>query len=282
MQVKDEANKTKRYFDNVAEYYTWSLGPTDMLESRMQSIGNTASFAGSDSLDETKERYTKGYRKGLDKARELSMKLTPFLRTVKGMKRGYKPQRYAGGNFLLDNYCKGIPEVCNVVSPVESKKFASIILNGTASCGVQPPVMEKRGVAVLALVDILQLHGYRVAVRLAYAVSGHDGYYLQHMVNLKAFEQTVEMDRLAFFLSDPSAFRRLQFATMEREKSNVRTKIDIGGSYGTPKEIEKEDIGEKDIYIGCASWHLPAWRDLEDTKKWLVETLRRYGVEFHG
>jgi len=208
------------------------------------------------------------------------MQLTPFLRTVKGMKRGYKPQRYAGGNFLLDNYCKGIPEVCNVVSPVESKKFVSVILNGTASCGVSLPVMEKRGAAVFALVDILQLHGYRVAVKLAYAVEG-SGYHLQHSVILKAFEQTVEMDRLAFFLTDPSAFRRLQFATMERENAQVRGKIDIGSSYGTPREIEKSDIGEKDIYIGCASWHLPAWSGLEETKKWLIETLRRYGVEFH-
>lgn len=270
-----EKNSWMHRYGNVHAYYTDAL---NTYSEHASSRSNDASFTGSQSFEETQERYTKGYARGTAKARELMLELTPFLRTTQGVKRSWRPQRYAGGNFILDNYVRGIPELCNTMSPVVSKKFASLLLNGTASCGVSTNTMEIRGVAALALAQVLEQHGYRVSIKLSYAESssGHKQYCI---IDLKPFNQTIELDRLAFFLADPSAFRRLQFSWMESQPADIRAIMDVPGGYGSPCELPASEIGPNDIYLGCASWHDSHWRNLDTAQAWIKETLKRYGVQ---
>jgi hypothetical protein len=199
------------------------------------------------------------------------------------MKRGFVPQRYAGGNFILSNYVRGIPEVCSVMSPIVSKKFASIIVNNTASCGVEAETLLRRGVVALALADILQSNGYRTSIKVAFATGAH-GNKLSCIIDVKPFHQTADLDRLAFYLADPSAFRRLFFSWLET-KLDRKQRMDMavdGGNYGHPIEIPKNEIGEKDIYLGCQDWHNQAWHTTEGAIAWIKEALKRYGIAFHG
>jgi|SRR5690242_18782370 len=274
----------KREFANVADYYRMATGETDApTRERSSRNGPANKWNGDAVFDDTCQRYLRGYPELTAKAKALSVKLTPFLRTVKGMKRGFRPSMHAGGNFIIDNYNRGIPEACLTMQPVISKKFASILVNNTASAGIDADVLTMRGVAATALVDILQANGYRVAVKLGYGILG-GGYKLFDIITLKAFEQTMELDRLAFFLADPSAFRRLQFSAMETHPKIVRDSVGIRSSsgYGRPIELDSDYIGEKDIYLGCASFDQEHWHTLDTAQAWIKEALKRYGVQFYG
>jgi len=265
-------------YDNIQDYYRECMLPSQSHYN--SSRAGSADFCYSNSFKETQERFTKGFPEGSAKARELLMQLTPFVRSVQGVKRGWKPQRYPGGNFILDNYVKGIPDICNTMSPVISKKFCSIILNQTASAGISTDVMLKRGIVTIALVNILEQNGYRVSVKVAYGEQGYT-HKLFTIVNLKAFNQTIETDRLAFFLADPSAFRRLNFAFMESRPEPIPGDI-LNRSYGVPGDLPANMIGEKDIYLTKANFNDSCWHDLDGTKQYLKETLKRYGIEFYG
>jgi hypothetical protein len=269
-------------YSDTHTYFKDATGPKENGASNSSRSGS-ASFSYSDSFEETCARYTKGYPKGTGLAKELSLQLTPFLRTVRGMKRGFTPQRYAGGNFILSNYVRGIPEVCSVMSPIVSKKFASIIVNNTASCGVEAETLLRRGVVTLALADILQSNGYRTSIKVCFA-TGAGKNKLSCIIDVKPFHQTPDLDRLAFFLADPSAFRRLFFSFLETKlDARARRNMQVdGGTYGHPVELPKTEIGDKDIYLGCQDWHNQAWHTTDGAIAWIKETLKRYGIVFHG
>ena len=264
-------------YSNVVDYFNKATGPREYEHSYNSSHQHDANWSGSDSYDETLQRYNKGYAHGTAQARELLLKITPYVRTVQSTRRGWSPQRYAGGNFILSNYVRGVPELCNVMSPIVSKKFASIVLNQTASAGIGADVMLKRGVCVVALVNLLEMHGYRCAVKVAYGERGSD-HRLFTTVVLKAFNQTMELDRLAFFLADPSAFRRLNFSFMESLPANIIRDV-IARSYGVPIELPASMIDEKDIYLSCANLNQEHWHSVDGTIAFLKETLKRYGID---
>jgi hypothetical protein len=269
-------------YSDTHTYFKDATGPKEQGASDSSRSGS-ASFALSDSFEQTCERYTKGYPEGTAEARKLSLQLTPFLRTVQGMKRGFTPQRYAGGNFILSNYVRGIPEICNVMSPIVSKKFASIIVNNTASCGVDAQTLLRRGVVTLALADILQSNGFRTSIKVCFA-TGNSGHKLSCIIDVKPFHQTPDLDRLAFFLADPSAFRRLFFSFLETKlDAKGRRNMGVeGGGYGHPIELPKTEIGDKDIYLGCQDWYNQAWHTTEGAIAWIKESLKRYGIVFQG
>jgi hypothetical protein len=203
------------------------------------------------------------------------VKITPFLQTVKGMRMGYQSVPYGGGNFLHDNYIKGLPEICNMRKPIPSKKFCSILVNNGVSAGISTDVMIIRGVAAIALVQALESINYRVSVKVCYAVQRRNT--LQCVINLKAFDQSLEIDRLSFFLADPSSFRRLCFSHMETRDNPIRDEM-IHNSYGTPIEIDKSLIGPKDIYFPKSHLHEPQWSSVEGTVEYLRILLKKYGV----
>jgi hypothetical protein len=265
-------------YDNVSDYYKSALATENRTGMANQSRNGSQRFTNSSSFEETQARYTKGYPDATSKAKAIRMKITPYLRTVSGVKPKWQPQRYAGGNFILSNYVRGLPEVCNVMTATKSKKFASIILNGSASCGVNINTMLARGVAVTCLADVLELNGYRTAIKLVYCATGSS---LQTItsIDIKNFDQPPELDRLAFFLTDPSAMRRLYFSWLENLPQTTQADLGVGYGYGTPSELVKAEIGDKDIYIGCMHWDLPAWHSVEETVTWIKETLKRYGID---
>lgn len=262
-------------YDNIGDYYRDCLRPTQ--SNHLSSQTGRETFTYSPSLEATRERYSKGYPEGTKEAQKVMLQLTPYLRSVPGLKKGWKPQVYAGGNFILSNYVRGIPELCNVLSPVVSKKFCSIILNQSASCAISTEVMARRGTVVVALVNLLEQYGYRVAVKVAYALRG-TSHFLYTIVTLKVFNQTLDGDRLAFFLGDPSSFRRLYFAYMESLPEPMPKDM-LDRHYGVPIELPKDMIGEKDIYFPCASFNDSHWHSIEGTVTYLREVLKRYGID---
>ena len=278
-----DKNAWMHRYPNVAEYHREAIADTDMSGYR-SSRKHNESWSGSSSFDVTEERYSKGYPEGTALARDMVLKLTPFLRTVKGLKRGWKNSMHAGGNFDMQAYSKGLPECCVTMQPVVSKKFASLIVNTTASCGVSTEVMQRRGVACLALAQVLEQNGYRVSIKLAFALAGDSPKKQFCIVDLKPFNQTADVDRLAFFLADPSAFRRLHFSWMEAQPREVRRImwVEPSSGYGMPIELPSSEITDKDIYLGCANLNSKQWTSLELAQDWIKESLKRYGVQFYG
>ena len=268
-------------YDNVTSFYNDATKePSELLTYRASQSPDQADWRGSNSFEETCQRYVRGFPDGTAEARKLALKLTPFVRSVKSTKRGWKPSMHAGGNFILDAYNRGIPECCNTMQPVVSKKFASLILNGSIHSGVSSEVVLRRGIAVVALSQILEQHGYRVAIKWCDSTGSFNGLDTLHtIVTVKEFNQPAELDRLSFFLADTSMERRLYFAWQEASKHG---KSIVAASYGQAIELPASEISPNDIYLGCASASASHWYSIDTAQAWIKETLKRYGVEFYG
>lgn len=267
-------------YDNITEFYRDATKePAEALVYRSSRTADPL-FHGSDSFEQTCDRFLKGFAEGTAKAREIALKLTPFLRTVKGQKRGFKPSIHAGGNFILDAYNRGIPECCSVMQPIVSKKFASLILNGSVYAGINTNVILMRGVAVVALAQVLESNGYRVAIKWCDSTGSFGANECLHtIINIKEFNHPTELDRLAFFLADTSMERRLYFSWQETSRHGAAI---VRASYGQAIELPASEIGANDIYLGAGSFTNKAWQSLEGTQAWIKETLKRYGVEFYA
>lgn len=155
-------------------------------------------------------------------------------------------------------------------------KIVSIVYNICVSVGISAETMVLRGAICLALVDTLEACGFRCQVTLAAGLSNPgskpdgDGLF-NYFVPLKASDQHLSVDTLAFWLAHPTTFRRVIFGMMEHTISSLNS------SYGSPDGILSEHTG--DIYLSEA--HLAAVNS-ETAPAFLMETLKKFGVEFES
>lgn len=128
------------------------------------------------------------------------------------------------GDFVdVGRVLSGEPEACGSYSQCETGRFGSqrvvrLYANLGVSAGVKAEAIFARGAVVLAAVDILESLGLRVELWAAKATSRSSGAPAQHQVEVlvKAANQPVDVDRLAFVLCHNASLRRLFWSHQER------------------------------------------------------------------
>jgi len=79
------------------------------------------------------------------------------------------------------------------------------------------------------------------------------------LVTIKKYDESLDLDRIAFFLAHPSANRRLAFSFKETLPSAWRTAVNVPGNYGYP--CDTEDTG--DLYFRTMHGRDEAWSSAE-------------------
>lgn len=98
-----------------------------------------------------------------------------------------------------------------------SQPIVKIVVNNAASGSVDADALIARGIAVVAAVDILESLGKRVELWLSKGVeSTRTSDIAEFHVPLKAADQPLDIDRVAFALAHPSSLRRLSFSVQEQ------------------------------------------------------------------
>ena len=136
-------------------------------------------------------------------------------------------------------YAAGAPEdmftLSDIAPPVQSP-IVRIVINMSASAGVDPQHIVNRGVAIVALIDRIQLSGRRVELIAVKHGEYRDDRYIWS-VTVKRPEESIDMDRIGLVFATPIMLRRFFFRVME-----FMTPHEVYG-YAYPKHFEEECSG---------------------------------------
>jgi hypothetical protein len=106
----------------------------------------------------------------------------------------------------------GLPKSMRQIQRTPQKvKAVSIIYDGTQNCGTTGETLDKAGSTVLQLVYWLELQGYRVALEQMVFTGRCNGTYTTCTINLKEWQQPLDIMKLSFPLTSPAMFRRFGF-----------------------------------------------------------------------
>lgn len=154
-----------------------------------------------------------------------------------------------------------------------------VLVNLTASYDVSPADMKKRGLVLLALVDVLATSGYGVDLWGAVSTKTSRGGHQQRveLVQLKAPSEQYDVGRIGFGLVNPSLLRRVMFDLWEtRTKSEQR---DYGSNYGSVSSIPKRVIEDMkpDVLFErpMSSYEAGA---MSNPIKWVTDKLVELGI----
>lgn len=185
-----------------------------------------------------------------------------------------------GFNPDVGAFCSGEPECMfhNEPSIVEAAgRIVKIVVNGTASAGVESHSLIRRGVIICALIDALEFAGYSAEVVLFNSCKDNRGGAERNgfSVPLKLSGEALEMDRLVFAIAHPAMLRRLGFAVWSQNRAFVAAQKVGGGHFGIPCDAEGEEQG--DLYINTS--HLDNAQS-GDIVPWIKAQLAKLGITF--
>jgi len=143
-------------------------------------------------------------------------------------------------------YTEGIPE--SMVDFLPDKRrltHVQIRVSGGYNCGVAAQQATLRGIAIAAIVDLLESKGIRCTVVVWVRIQGNGDGYLDMYQEIKSASQPLNLDALVFALGQPPYFRRLIFGLMETFPKEVIRAFNIyaGGGYGHTIDIPNPEDG---------------------------------------
>ena len=222
---------------------------------------NTVSkeFCGTKNYKEAVELITHGWteklreiKEGFDKAVKVNSNTTASRpRPTTGIV-GYAP--------CVPNAILGLPNSMIATEKVPQKiKAVTIVYNNSVSAGWSTGEIIECGIAVMKLVNKLELDGYRVKLTIEALATENGGDLAQCLVDVKDWRQPLDLTKLAFPMVHPSMLRRIMFRWLETVPNLTNTGYSCG--YGQPKSSNDYDkvvkeyrekrkcLGETDYYL---------------------------------
>lgn len=208
-------NIIKEHFKSIHEMISVieSRPNNKVMNNSHSSETNGKDFTGTASYNEAKELFRNGYTKILSKIKT---------GVAANMKRtDTKPRRSIENNVVghapnVPNAIMGLPNSMILTRTIPQKtKTISLITDISENAGTRTDEFIKSGIAVLSVVNSLELAGYRVNLKVAFynAKEGNDR--ALGTVNVKDYREHLDLQKLCFPLAHPSMFRRLGFKWIE-------------------------------------------------------------------
>jgi hypothetical protein len=116
----------------------------------------------------------------------------------------------------------------------------SLAMNISVSSGVDGSQIILWGIALASHIDALEAAGYRVDLTITSVnVCRANKLYLALNTHLKAPDQPLDLDRLAYWLAHPSSLRRIMFANYDQRPAGFEHDLGMRGNYGIPADVRK-------------------------------------------
>lgn len=159
-------------------------------------------------------------------------------------------------------------------------RHVHVLLNAAVSHNVAHHVIERRGAAIYALVDLLELAGFRVTLTVATRAQRR-GADVAHAVTVKAPSQPLDPARVIFACVHPAMLRRLLLRTYEHAPGTYHPRL--GAGYGVPTDVDiPADVTLPALvsYDDVPNWGADGtpWASDESTRQWLRAQLSDHGV----
>lgn len=156
-----------------------------------------------------------------------------------------------------------------------------VVINLSASAGVDASALVRRGAAVAALVSALELSGASTEVIACAAIQGYgrEASTLTISLALKRPGDALDLDRLALLAVHPAGLRRIWFALWESMLTDAqrdRYEVRKHHRYGLPTDLPLAEQG--DVYAPAMRGSAGAFGDDTAAEAWVREQLKRLGA----
>jgi hypothetical protein len=228
----------------------------------------------------TVQRALHGWDEGERAVKTISKAL--FDKIALHVEREYPVMDVEGAEIDIALFLDGEPECWRRMESVTQenagRRIIKLVLNMSTSAGVSSASMMAKGAAVTALAELLEFAGHGVEIVVTDGMSGWgDGAFQAfNFITIKHADQPMDVNRMAVALAHPGMLRRLGFSVMEHWPLDVQRAIGVGGGYGMPTDVEKEEQG--DVYVGRSFYGERQWESVPETIKWVLAQLKAQGV----
>lgn len=204
-------------------------------------------FTGTFDYNEAVGLITNGFRDPLEKIRK---GVTKTLEQSKAVPKAIVCNDIIGYAPCVPNAIIGIPQsmINKRITPIK-QKVLTIVHDVTSNCSVEGEAFIKSGIAVLALVNSLELRGYRINLTVAFDNSHTINEDTFATLKVKDARQPLDLLKVTFPFCHPSMLRRFGFAWLETTPN--LSSIGYRGSYGSSKgahnfkEVKRELVAAK-------------------------------------
>ncbi len=266
----------KRRFEDVESLVKFATGKTTMTESQMSSI----KLGGHDwdlntGFDKAIELLESGWKEGADKIEEVSAELSETETGYIDLP-SFEPSEQ-GEIVEPGSYFAGDPECFYIQKPVE--RAVPVVKIGIPCCiggSEDASSLVNRGLAMLSLINTIEHNRINTELWIVH-YSQVSGSTILYEIKVKASDMPFDMDKLAFICAHPAFFRRIVFATMERESPEFRRSHNIyrGGGYGRVEPITQSVL---DDYNLLPDYKPSLFRSKEGSNKWIKRNAEKVGI----
>ncbi|GGG66129.1 DUF7192 family protein [Epilithonimonas arachidiradicis] len=229
-------------FGNLQDF--WDFSFRESISYKKDSRKPASEWYGGVTWEQTKKLATSGWWEGMEKVRSITAELSEVVATK--IVR-YDPEYCFAGNVVdVGMFLSNSPEyfLTKQIAEQEIKgKIVTIVCNISVSAAINSDVIIQKGAMVCALVDALEMSGYRCEIILNETSQYYESK-LEVDVCIKKSNQSLNFAELAFCLAHPAMLRRIMFSVAELEGW-----ADFAHAYGRPcSASQKGDIYVDEIF----------------------------------
>lgn len=199
-------------------------------------------WSGTETIEEAYRLLENGWPQGLADLEQCAEQLSPYV--VAAQRQLSEDLAPAGYRPDVPAFCTGVP--ASMYAPGETLASQTPVLRLLVSlnglCNVNPESFTMRGAAICALVDYFENAGTRVEIEACFGAQdvGYNGekILIEATIPIKAADEHIEPDRLAFMLCNAAVFRRFCFRLMEKNAEAGAAGMRSG--YGRTAELEPD------------------------------------------
>lgn len=275
-------------FDSWGSYldHCENVKPTKPANPRRSRQERNSEFDGGASWDEALDLARNGWAEGESKVGAICRRLEDKI--AHRIVRDDWNYDVEGQAFDVARYLQGEPEHWS--RPEESytitghgERHVKIVFNGTSAWFVSAKAIIIKGAAIAALVEMLEYANQRCEVWLVMSVGSRLTKNLTKATfatatRVKAYDQPLEISRLAFALAHPASLRRLHFAAAEGAHKSIVEGVSAPCSYG--RACEFNELDDTSVYVPCSGKTEPNadWTSQEYAETWVLAKLAKQGI----
>jgi hypothetical protein len=213
---------------------------------------------------------TEGWPEGL---KALSGELSVIRTQGNGRARVYD---VAGDYPIIGRAVAGMPDSMSrrVINNASKRPIIDLYISPQMTCRGDNKKFMKLGAAIVDLVDTLENSGYSVNITVSMATKSKRvaGHVIAAAINLKSAGQSLDLEKMAFFLAHPSFLRRLGFKFFTVETSEDK----LGDGLGTYlDQADHDKIAQPgSIQIITSAGVVNSIKSTKDALQWVKDQVK--------
>lgn len=244
-------NLVKEHFTSIHQMLTVtnSRENNSIMRGEDSSTTGSESFTGTSSWEEAMYLFEHGYTEILPK---IKAGVAAGIKKTEMVQRRRTSTGVVGYAAHVPNAIMGLPNSMIYTQSTPQKiKAISICYCITRNAGTEVQEFINSGIAVLNVINRLELNGCRVNLKIMFycAKSGND--YAFGTVDVKDFREHLDLQKLCFPIANPSMFRRFGFKWIETCKGLKESgwACGYGSQIASDNKVLQDWLQDNEFYI---------------------------------